>query len=144
MGWLFLVGCTKQAKLSRYLKRAEQYFQKQDYAKAEIEYRNVIRLDPSNSVAFGRIGLIYFEFGQIPQSYQVLSRAAKLSPTNLLIRLRYGQTCMSARMVTNARTEALYVLGKDPKFEEASLLLADSSFTKEEQADAVQDRKSVV
>ena len=52
-------GCSREARKSRHLKRAEKYYQAEQYAPAEIEYLNVLKLEPVNPVAIRRLGLIY-------------------------------------------------------------------------------------
>lgn len=137
-------GCSKEAKLKQHLDRASKFFDAQDYAKSEIEYRNALRLSPSNTFALARVGLIFFEVGQIPQAFVMLSRVAQIDPTNLLVRMRLGQVSVAGRMLGKARSEALYILGKDPRYPEAPLLLADSSMTPEESEDSISRLKGLM
>src|SRR6185295_3295871 len=58
------IGCSREAKKNRYLERANRYFQAEQYEKAEIEYLNVLRLNPQNPVAVTGLGLICFEQGR--------------------------------------------------------------------------------
>lgn len=136
VSFLCAAGCSKTSKLERHISRADGYFAEADYAKAEIEYRNALRLSPSNTYAMGRIGTIFLEVGQIPQAFMALARVSQLEPTNLSLRVKFGQVCLAGRLTAKARAEALYVLGRDPKFKDAALLLVDSSATTNELADA--------
>src|ERR1039457_3321799 len=71
-------GCTKAAKKSRYLARANKDFAAGQYEKAEIEYLKVLQIPPANPVAMTHLGLIYYDQGRFPQALSVLKRAEKL------------------------------------------------------------------
>jgi tetratricopeptide (TPR) repeat protein len=132
-------GCTRAAKKNRYLDRANRYFQAGDYEKAEIEYVNVLRLEPKNPVAVPRLGLICAEQGRLTAAYSLLRRAEESQPDNLDVRLKLGQTYFNLAGLKEAREEANYILQKQPTNAEALLLLVESSTTAKEMDD-VQDR----
>ena len=51
-----ITACSKEAKKTRFLAEADNYFKAGDYDKAKVNYLNVVRLDPQNALAFERIG----------------------------------------------------------------------------------------
>jgi hypothetical protein len=51
-----IAGCSKEAKKTRLLADADNYFKAGDYDKAKVSYLNVVQLDPQNALAFQRIG----------------------------------------------------------------------------------------
>src|ERR1041384_2183378 len=53
-------ACTKSARASRHLQRANNYFAANQYDRAEIEYLNVMRLQPTNAVALRNLAEIYY------------------------------------------------------------------------------------
>src|SRR6266699_6328901 len=83
-------GCSREAKKNRYLERANRYFQAEQYEKAEIEYLNVLRLDPRNTFAGARLGMVCFEQGRLPAAYSLLRKAEQSQPEDLEVRLKLG------------------------------------------------------
>jgi len=131
-------GCSREAKKNRHLQRANRYFQAEEYEKAEIEYMNVLRLDPQNPVAVPRLGLVCFEQGRLVASYAFLRRAEQLQPENLDVRLKLGLTYFNLMGLKEARDEAIYILQKQPANEEALLLLVETSTTTKDLEDTGQ------
>src|SRR3954462_4365422 len=62
-------GCSREAKIGRYLARADKFYHASDYEKAEIEYLNVLRLDRTNPAAVRHLGLMAFEQGRMGPCY---------------------------------------------------------------------------
>ena len=122
----FGVGCSKKAKAERHLKNAERYYSKGFYISAEIEYRNTLQLEHTNSRAIRQLGSLYFDQGRVFTSYQLLSAARQQLPDDLEVRLKLATLYMSGFRSSEAQAEANYVLDKVPTNAEAPLLLAES------------------
>src|ERR1041385_6915929 len=129
-------GCSRAAKKNRHLERANRYFQAEDYEKAQIEYMNVIRLDPQNPIAIPRLGFICFEQGRLSTAFSLLHKSEKLQPDNLEVRLKLGLTCFNLLGFKEARDEAIYIIQKQPTNEEALCLLVESSVTSKDLDDS--------
>ena len=136
---LLLAGCTQQARIARHQAKADKYFEAGDYTQAEIEYLNVAKLDPEVPHAFSRLGLIYFENGRMSRAYPFLKRAEEMEPANLQTRLKLGLLNLATGNTKAAREEALFILDHDPKFPEATILLAQTGRTPAE-AEAIRQR----
>ncbi len=128
----FTGGCSKESKKARYLQRADRYFQAVQFDKAELEYLNVLRLEPANLHAIRQLGLIYFDQGRPNHAYQFLKRAEELDPANLEVRLKLGSIYLAGRKYKEVRDEASFVLQKQPGNQEALILIADAVRTPEE------------
>ncbi len=148
--WLFallvvltsgLVGCSSDAKRERHMKRAESYFQKGEYIKAEIEYRNAAQFskvpDPR---LVSRLATMYYEQGRIPEAFPLLTNAVALNPTDLDLKAKLGTVWISFRNYSNAQATAMSVLDKNPSHHEAMLVLADSAANSPERIAAVRAR----
>ena len=123
-----LVGCSAEAKRGRYMKRAETYFQKGEYIKAEIEYRNAARLSKTvDPKLVARIATIFYEQGRIAESFSMLTNAVALNPNDLELRYKLGTVWVTFRNYTNAHAAAVAVLEKNPAHHDALLLLADAA-----------------
>jgi cytochrome c-type biogenesis protein CcmH/NrfG len=98
---------------------------------------NVVRVNSKNALAWTRLGLIASDKGDIPLAYQALVQAKKLQPENIVARSRLGRVYLSVGRLKDARSEALFVMDKDPLNAESILVLASSSRGEEVQ-DALQ------
>lgn len=121
------VGCTAKAKQAYHLSRANRYYDAGQLASAEIEYLNVLRLDPANTRAFERLGLIYYDQGRLQRSLYCLTKAVQAVPDSPDLRLKIGFIETSAGQFTQALAHANYVLDKQPINDDGPLLLAEAS-----------------
>ena len=127
-------GCSPEAKKSRLLKRAENYFNSGEYNKAKIEYLAVLRLDPQNATAFERIGRIWFEQGAPLRAAPFFLKARELAPKNLDNRIQLIRVFLSLGGASDARKEATAILKESPNNDEVIGLLGETDRTKEETA----------
>ena len=140
-------GCAKdEDTLETRLARANDYFAADQYDKATTEYREVLRLAPTDPVALRRLGIIYHDQGQIVQAYPLLKEATELLPEDSEAQLKFGLTFLSLGQFAEARDSALQVLDKQPGDEQALVLLADTAGspanTVEEIRTLVHDRRT--
>jgi len=92
-------SCSREAKKSRHLKRASGYFQAEQYEKAEIEYLNVLRLDPQNPVAeqaddlvaLARLSAIHERDGAFEKARDLYERALNKDLKNVLATLKLAR-----------------------------------------------------
>ena len=134
----FAFGCSKQANKDRYLKRANAYFAASDFKKAEIEFLNLLRLDPTNTVATRRLAWITFDRGQFDRAIPLLLRLRQLDKNDSEVRLKLAQFYIVAGDFPKAREEMAPFLDGAPKNDEALFLLSDTATTAKEIAEAQQ------
>lgn len=144
-----VAGCTKEAKKTRFLQRADTYFKTGEYEKAKIEYLNVLRLDRRNATAFEKIGFIWFEEGAPMRAAPFLFRAKELNPKNYDNRIKLARVLTGAGQFVDARKEAILLLEEAPGNPDVLVLLTetdrsaeDVTFT-DEQARKFADHNSV-
>ena len=131
-------GCSSNSRKERHLNRADGFFEKADYQAAAIEYMNVLRQDRTHAEAIRQLGLCYFSTGNFRQAVPFLMRTIELDPTDSDIRLKMGALFLAAKRTEDAREQAAAVLEQDGTNILAVLLLADSSFTSNDVADAIE------
>ncbi len=136
---LLAAGCSKAVRKSRHLERANRYYEAELYDRAQIEFWNVLRLEPTNSLAIQRLGLAFYQQGEWVKAFAFLRKAAELDTNNVDIRLKLGMTYLAGRKLKEARDEAAFVLARQPGNEEALLLLSDATASPKE-AQEVQRR----
>ncbi len=77
-------GCARspEAKKARHLERGEKFLARKAYKDAVIEYRNVLRLEPTNAVAIRNLGLAHYQVGELRDAFPYLKKATELEPQN--------------------------------------------------------------
>src|SRR5688500_6910628 len=78
---LVLCACSRSSKISRHLNRGQNFFKAEKFDRAEIEFLNVLRLQPTNAVALRHLGLGYQQQGKVPQAYAHLQKASQIDPS---------------------------------------------------------------
>lgn len=129
-------GCSKANKKTRTLEQARAYAAAGEYDKAELEFKNVLQLEPGNPDALAGLGVMFFEQGRVSTVYPLLSRAKDGLPNHLQVRTKLGMFYLAAAKVPEAVAEAEFVLGKDPGAADAAILLASAAQKPEEIAKA--------
>jgi tetratricopeptide (TPR) repeat protein len=117
------LGCSQQSKKERHLTQAERHYAAGKYDEAEIEYKNVVQLEPQNAVALGRLGCIYYEQTRLFPARAFLQRASELQPDNLELQVKLGLIAIAFRDAAGARAKAEAILSRKPDHPEAPLLL---------------------
>lgn len=136
-------GCSAKAKKARHLERAGRHFSAQALDKAEIEYMNVLQLDGRDATAISRLAIIYFEQGRLGRMVPFLMKAREVQPDNLEVRTRLASAFVTGGHWSEARTEALFVLQRDPANPRAPLFLAEASTQPDEIEQARQHLRSL-
>src|SRR3954462_11972335 len=76
-------GCSQKSETpQQHLSKANLAFEKGQFVEAEQEYREVLRVAPSDPIAQRQLGLLYLEQGQIRQALPLLKHAADVEPDN--------------------------------------------------------------
>jgi tetratricopeptide (TPR) repeat protein len=120
-------GCSQKTETpQQHLSKANLAFEKGQFVEAEKEYREVLRVAPSDSVAQRQLGLLYFEQGQIRQALPLLKRAADAEPDNWELKTKLVRTYLSASEFQLARDLAQQIVEKQPGQDDAMMLLAEA------------------
>jgi tetratricopeptide (TPR) repeat protein len=132
------VGCSR-ARKSYFLDQANRWFASGQFDKAEIEYLNVVRVDPRNAQAVGRLGVIYFDEGRFQKAAPYLYKGAELDTNNPDLHLKLAQIYLALGMSKEAHGESEFVLDRNPQDPEAPILFAQSVI-KQNDINAAQQR----
>jgi len=119
-------GFSNEARSNLHLFRGDRDFAAQDYARAEVEYHDVLQIFSRHPVATRQLGLIYFEQGRLAKAYEYLQKAASLEPENDVVQLKLGATFLAVGGYGEARNIAMRVLARETGNEKAVLLLIDA------------------
>lgn len=127
-----IVACSKEAKKTRFLAEADNYFKAGDYDKAKVSYLNVLRLDPQNVLAFERIGAMWQDDGAPLRAGAFLAKASELDPKNAQNRIRLARCYVATGHFSDATKEALKVLEQVPDSGDAIITLTEAARSKED------------
>ena len=127
-----ITACSKEAKKTRFLAEADNYFKAGDYDKAKVSYLNVLRLDPQNALAFERIGAMWLEGGSPLRAAAFLARASELAPKNDQNRIRLARCYVAVGQFADANKEALKVLEQTSDNGDAIVVLTEAVRSKED------------
>ena len=120
-------GCTRTSAVRRLLAQADAYYQKGDYDRAEIEYKNVLQKERRNPLALRRLGEIAFDRGSLDRAILFLGPSERLDPGTLEGRLALARLYLKTENTAKAREEARAALGMQPSDPDAPVLLAEAS-----------------
>src|SRR5437870_1432653 len=129
---ILIAGCTKEARKARLLGEANAYFKAGTYDKAKLAYLNVLRLDPQNALAFGRIGAMWQDDGAPLRAGAFLAKASELDPKNVQNRIRLARCYVATGRFADGTKEALKVLEQAPDNGDAIITLTEAARSKED------------
>lgn len=130
---LFAVaGCSSESsKVDAYIASADEIFLSGDYASAEIEYLNAIKLDNEQSHAFARLGAIYFDQGRPRHAAPYLRRANQLDPDNVEVGYRLALLYLAVGDTEAVKEECLKILDMEPRNRHAPIIFVNAVGNKE-------------
>lgn len=124
-------GCNREAKAERKLTAAKEAFAKNDYATAEIEFKNVLDLEPGHPGALRGLGLIWVKQGVMMDGGRMLGSAKGKFKEDDEVGVNLALAMLDLGFLTDCRKELLEVLDRNPANGEALMILAESSLTPE-------------
>ena len=129
---ILITSCSKEAKKTRFLAEADNYFKAGDYDKAKVTYLKVVQIDPQNALAFERIGAMWQDDAAFPRAAAFLAKASELDPKNTQNRIRLTRCYLAAGQFAKAKAEALKLLEQVPDSGDAIVALAEAARNKED------------
>lgn len=136
LGMLVLSSCSRGPDDEALLNRADSYFEAQKYEAARIEYLNLLHTSGSNAHAIERIGLTWIRQGAVHRALPLLLKAVEERPADVELRMELAQAWFAIGELAEALSESLKVLDQDPRNGEALILMADTSLSAADTAEA--------
>lgn len=132
---LAIAGCSEKAPTKdQLLTRANEALAAQKYSQAEKDYRAVLRLAPDDLAAMRNLAILYYDQGQIAQSYPVLKKYVGLQPDDPEMQVKFGLALFATGDFAQAREAAMQALSKRRGDEQALTLLADTAQSSDDAA----------
>ena len=90
---LAAVGCarTPAAKRDRFLSRGKELFDKKEYSRARLEFRNAAQAMPGDAEAFYQLGLVGLATGDLGAAAGGLREAVRLNSNHAKARFKLAQ-----------------------------------------------------
>ena len=96
-----LTGCgDSQKKKMAHFTKGNSYYNSEEYKKAELEFKNAIKIDSNFSKAYLKLGDTMMKTGRVHEAFEAYLRAEKLEPENTEALINLAE---------------FYFLGKDEK-----------------------------
>ena len=97
-----------------YLEKAEKSIKAGDLDKARIELKNVLQIDPKDSEAYFKLGVVYEGQQDFRKAYGNYSKASELDPENLKYHAKLGQYLLIlASDIDKAKEKVKLIKSKD-------------------------------
>ena len=121
-GWLlaamFLLGLTAceapEEKAARHYERGVALYEEGEDAKAMIEFRHVLRLDPKNADAIYRTGLIHERAGRLGEAYAAFRQAVDERPGLVAAHAKIGALALAGNQLDDAAAAAAAIEKAEP------------------------------
>ena len=107
-----------------YLKRGKTYMAKQDYPEAEVEFKNVLQIDPKNAAACYLLGRVEERQGNYQLAFGFYDKAVELRPDYPAAQSRLGTFYLLSGNLAKASQMADAILSKHPADPHGRLLKA--------------------
>jgi tetratricopeptide (TPR) repeat protein len=124
MAGVGLAGCSKDAQ--GYLKAGNEYYAKEKYREAIVEYRNAVQRDPALAEARLKLGEALLKVGDGGRALGEFVRAADLLPNDASVQVKAGTLLLLARQFDDAKVRADKALKVEPQRAEAHVLRANA------------------
>lgn len=123
---LLTAGCSPEAKKEAARAKAVGFFKAGDYERAEIEFKNLLQLEPQSALASEHLGLIWLERGVPWRALPHFVEARKLNPGNRELHLRMLKIAFDFGKLDEVRTGVAELLAQRPGYPDPLPLLADT------------------
>src|SRR6185369_7450222 len=86
-----IFGCSgPEAKKLKFFSKGKALYEKGDMAKAGLEFKNAIQIDPKYADAYYMLGMVDLAGGRVRDAYGRLLKATELNPALLKAQVQLG------------------------------------------------------
>ena len=113
-----------EEKKMKFFNKGKALFEKGDYVKARLEFKNALQIDSKFAQGYYMLGRVEMKAENPKGAFKAFSRAVSLDPGLTAAQIDLGRIFIAANEPVKALEKADFVLSKDPENEEALLLKA--------------------
>jgi putative PEP-CTERM system TPR-repeat lipoprotein len=107
---------------AEHVKKAQTYFDAQQYSEAALEYRNALQKDAQNGDVHLKLADTYMHLSDARNALREYVRAADLLPKSVEAQLKAGELLLAARQFEDAKSRADKAIELDQKSVDAQVL----------------------
>ncbi len=132
------IGCSsKEEKRDAFFQKGSRLFEKGEYTKAVLEFKNAIQLDPKMAPAYYHLGLAYLKDRKPEKAFGGFQKAVEIDPTLFLARLEMADLLVSARQSDRALETLQPILTGEAKNDRALLIAAKANLASKKADEAL-------
>ena len=123
---LAVLGCRSNPneRVAQHLVKGQQFYDVGKYREAEIEFRNVLQINPKLATAHHKLGLTYAGMRDPQQAFAEMSRATAIDPALNEAQLDLGRLLLQYGDLAKAEETARLLVDANPQDRDAQLFLA--------------------
>jgi putative PEP-CTERM system TPR-repeat lipoprotein len=136
-------ACTRspEQRYANFIKQGKSHFDKKDYARATLEFKNATVALPKEAEGYYQLGLANLALGEFPQARRALEQSIKLNPKHTGAQLKLAEMMTTSRRketVAEAEKHLEQVISRLPDDTEAleALAMAEWRLGKADQAES--------
>ncbi len=131
-------GCTSmEGKRDKFLVQGKELYQKGDYIRARLQFRNALQIDPKFAEGYLWLGKTELRLNSFQGAFGSLSKAVELKPDQIEAQVLLGQMFLMMRKLDEAEAKANLVLKKEPENAEGLLLAASLAMVRDQNQKAL-------
>src|SRR4030042_1419551 len=111
-----------EEKKMKFFNKGKALYEKGDYVKAELEFKNSVQIDPKFADGRYMLGMVSLKKGNLRGAYGSFSKGVELSPGPLSAQAQLGRVFLMGGEPGKAMEKAELVLKQQPAHQEALLL----------------------
>jgi putative PEP-CTERM system TPR-repeat lipoprotein len=128
MALALLTACSRpEVKAAKYLERGNEFFERKDFTRAVLEYKNAIQAQPGQAEGHYRLALVHLETGEAKTAVLLLRKALTLDPKHMNAQLRLAEMMAFSRnpqLVEESEKRLQEIIASFPDQSEGFNLLA--------------------
>ena len=134
-----LCACSSmEQKRDKFQASGKEYFQKQDYVKARLQFQNALQIDPKFAEAYLWLGKTELKLRNPRGAYGNFSKAVELNPNLTEAQILLGDILLVARQLDKAQEKAEIALKQEPKNSDAMMLAASLALARKQPQKALE------
>ena len=122
-----ILGCSgPEEKKMKFFEKGEALYEKGDFVRARLEFKNAIQIDPKFAMGYYKLGMAAVRIGNHREAFGSFMKAADIEPGLLEARIELGKMLLAGREFSKALEQADIVLKGRAGDEEATIVKASA------------------
>ena len=111
---LLVTACSgPDAKKAKFFNKGKTLYDKGDFVKARLEFKNAVQIDPKFADAYRMLGLLELKEGNFKNAYGDFLKVAELNPADMEAQYQLGKLFLGSGAPDKAMEKADLILKRD-------------------------------